>query len=65
MYTDNFLSQMNSHISAQKNLWLKLGASVKKAIFNVSVCQVSWTKDTHKNYYILFKQVYETAFCSD
>ena len=30
MYTDNFLSQMSYHISAQKHLWTKLDALVKK-----------------------------------
>ena len=33
----------NCHISAQKNVWIKLGAPVKRAIFNVSVCQVLLT----------------------
>ena len=56
---------MNCHISAQKHLLLKPGYTSEKAIFNVSVCQVSLTKIIHMSSFTLFKQVYKTSFCSD
>ena len=40
MFMDDFLSQMNYHISAQKHLWMKVGAPVKKAIINVFVYMI-------------------------
>ena len=62
MFTDKFLSQKKlPYLSSEKSL----GVPVKKAIFNVSVCQVSGTKITHKYYYTPLNQVLKTVFCSD
>ena len=38
MYTDNFLSQKNCHISAQNLFWIKLSVPVKKKLSLMSLC---------------------------
>ena len=41
MYTANFLSQIKLPYLSTKNLWIKLGTPVKRAVFNITVHQIS------------------------